>query len=78
MAARSPDQVEVFTSGAPARPHTDVELLEAHPFGPQSTEDMIASLREEAGKRGCDALVVNSLVNRETNTRLTGSCIVYQ
>jgi hypothetical protein len=76
MAAKPAAEVEVFTSGAPARPHTDVMLLEVHPIIPQPLDDTIATLREEAAQRGCDGIVINGL--RAGSTTLDGSCIVYR
>ncbi len=76
MTAKPAAQVEVFTSGAPARPHTDVMLLEARPVIPQPLEDTIATLREEAAQRGCDGIVINDL--RAGSITLDGSCIVYR
>lgn len=76
MTAKPAARVEVFTSGAPAQPHTDVMLLEARPVIPQPLEDTIATLREEAAQRGCDAIVINGL--RAGSTTLDASCIVYR
>jgi hypothetical protein len=76
MPAKTPAQVEVFTSGAPARAHTDVMLLEARPNWPQPMEDTIATLREEAAQRGCDGIVISG--SHEVSSALEGSCIVYR
>jgi hypothetical protein len=76
MTAKPAAQVEVFTSGAPARAHTDVMLLEARPIIPEPLEDTIATLREEAAQRGCDGIVINGL--RAGSSTLDGSCIVYR
>jgi hypothetical protein len=76
MAARPPASVEVFTSSAPTRAHTDVSILhaEAHDF-PHPMDDLVESLREDAGKLGCDGVVV--VVRRDDGRSLDGTCIVY-
>jgi hypothetical protein len=83
MVRHTVDQVDVYTSGPPARPHTDVALLEAEPgFVERSTAELIALLRENAAANGCDGLVVTGVDTqtfrggREKKT-ITGTCIVY-
>jgi hypothetical protein len=68
MAARHPATVEVFTSGAPMRPHVDVAVLEAEEsssFSQASTGDMIVALRRKAGAMGCDGVVVSGATSRD-------------
>jgi hypothetical protein len=68
MAPRPPETVEVFTSGAPPRPHVDVAILEAEESSGLSvadTGDMIRSLREHAAAMGCDAVVVGGSSSRD-------------
>lgn len=91
LTERPPESVEVFTSGAPERPHVDVMLLEAEQtsnFSVDNTPDFIAELRARAAKIGCDAIVVGGITNAtvpsidmHTSTSrkgLTASCIVYK
>ncbi len=68
LAARPASSVEVFTSGAPARPHVDVALLEAEEasgWSTASTGDMIGSLRARAASMGCDAVVISGATSRD-------------
>ena len=68
MAPRPPETVEMFTSGAPARPHVDVaffEAEEASSFSTAETADMMNKLRKRAADRGCDAIVVGGLSSRD-------------
>jgi hypothetical protein len=91
LAARTPESVEVFTSGAPARPHMDLayyEAQQASEFSSDDTRDFIVKLRADAAKRGCDGLVVGGITHETTSTifdehqprsnkGLTATCIVY-
>ncbi len=82
MFRRSPESVELFTSGPPLRPHTDVAVLEAQSgLTERSTGDLIGLLREKAGAQGCDGLVVTAVethISRyEERKTVTGTCIVY-
>ena len=83
MLRRPIDSVELFTSGAPQRPHTDVAVMEAEPgLSERSTGDLIARMRERAAEMGCDGLVVTGVdtqVIRHEGDRktVTGTCIVY-
>jgi hypothetical protein len=71
MQPRGPAQVEVFTTGAPARPHLEMGFIDADRDG----HDVIAQMREYAGKLGCDALVMHE--GGEVTSALRGSCLVY-
>jgi hypothetical protein len=86
MAARPPASVEVFTAGAPTRPHVDVAMLEVRQqtgWSLADTGDMIARLRDDAAAMGCDGLVItgsNNHVEDRGSTTLHGffgTCIAY-
>ena len=89
LAARSPDTVELFTTGAPPRPHVDVALLEAEQDSSYSLDDtaaMLAKLRERGAAMGCDALVFHGLssyseelIGDQVQSRkgVYATCIVY-
>ena len=83
MFRRPVESVELFTSGPPTRPHTDVALLEAEPgFTERSTGELIERLREKAAAQGCDGLVVTGvdtqLIHGAGDRKtVTGTCIVY-
>ncbi len=79
MAPRPAGAVELYTSGAPARPHVDVMLLEAEEsssFSLDKTAEMLGKLRERAGAMGCDAIVVGGMSSRDPGLRDTESWLV--
>lgn len=68
LRSRPPAMVELYTSGAPARPHVDVALLEAEEasgFSTDRTPEMLTKLRERGGQMGCDAIVVGGMSSRD-------------
>jgi hypothetical protein len=83
MIRRSPAQVEIFTAGAPTRPHVDVALLEAEPgLSERSTADLVARLRENAAANGCDGLVITGVDTQtfrhgDEKKTVTGTCIMW-
>jgi hypothetical protein len=61
LEARDPAQVELFTTTKPDKPYIEVGMIEtqqATAFNTASSQEVFAKLREEAGRRGCDALIV--------------------
>lgn len=79
MAPRPAAAVELYTSGAPARPHVDVMLLEAEEsssFSLDKTAEMLGKLRERAGAMGCDAIVIGGMSSRDPGMRDTESWLV--
>jgi hypothetical protein len=91
LAARSPESVEVFTSGPPARPYKDLALFEAQQeseYSSDNTREFIIEMRAEAARRGCDGLVIGGITHETRRTLLdsheatsqkgmTATCIVY-
>ncbi|HEU5061021.1 MAG TPA: hypothetical protein VFU21_31035 [Kofleriaceae bacterium] len=68
MRPRPPHTVELFTSGAPARPHVDVAVIEAEEsssFSLADTSDMLAALRERGARMGCDGVVLGGSSSRD-------------
>jgi hypothetical protein len=79
MTPRSPEAVEVFSSGPPTRPHVDVALIEVEdpPFGLETSE-LLQSLRARAAEAGCDGVVVTAIaVGRHDRRVMYGTCIRY-
>ena len=92
--ARPSRTVEIYASGPPARPHTDIAIIEAeqtHSFNEQSTQLMIRSMREQAAKIGCDAIVLGGVTDHDGarpgtaldfldpgSTKRQATCIVYE
>jgi len=89
LVPRDAASVEVFTTGAPPRPHVDVALLEAEQDSSYSLDDtaeMLAKLRERGAAMGCDALVFHGLssyseelIGDQVQSRkgVYATCIVY-
>jgi hypothetical protein len=90
LVARSPEQVELFSSGPPARPHVDVGLItvEEGELDVGSPDGLIQMLRSTAAEKGCDGLVIappgskseSPLLSDRTNSYkvYSGTCIVYR
>ncbi len=79
MTPRPAMAVELYTSGAPARPHVDVLLLEAEEsssFSMDKTAEMLGKLRERAGALGCDAIVIGGMSSRDPGLRDKESWLV--
>jgi hypothetical protein len=65
---RSPQSVQIYTSGPPSRPHTDVALLEVEQtrgLNEQGRPLMLDRLRTRAAQLGCDAVVVGGIRERD-------------
>ncbi|MCA9563287.1 MAG: hypothetical protein KC561_07350 [Myxococcales bacterium] len=87
MVARSPQSVDVFTSGVPDRPFSEVGLLNAREGAADDYGQMVAALREAAGQYGCDGVIITGTENEvstnwynddvESRLNLYGTCIVY-
>src|SRR5262245_60916868 len=60
MRPRSAQRVEVFASARPKREFTEFGLIEVQQESQNhdDAEEIIARLREEAGERGCDGIVM--------------------
>ena len=58
---RTSDSVEVFTTGKPNVPYTEVSLIssqQASGFSNDDTPEIIQKMRNEAANQGCDALII--------------------
>jgi len=69
MVPRDPGQVQVFQTEKPTRPYAEVATIEKQ-SGSTSPETIMEKMREEAGKRGCDGLI---LTGNNDATITTGS-----
>jgi hypothetical protein len=88
MRARGPDQVQLFSSAAPERPHIDVGLLSVtEGDGWETPATLIGKLRQAAADHGCDALVLAPPGTKESTDVLgvrkqlqlySGTCVVYR
>ena len=85
---RSPDSVELFLTGPPARPHVGAGIFEAEGG---STRKMLREMRRLAALKGCDGLVIHApgskahsddslwLLTRRSSssTTMAAVCVVY-
>jgi hypothetical protein len=91
LTPKSPEQVEVFTSGRPTKPYRDIALMqmeEASVYASKSEAEILRRLRAMAAQRGCDGLVVlgqsgnvQTSINGDYARTLRGlraTCIVYE
>jgi hypothetical protein len=78
---RASQEVDVFSSGPPQRPHLDVGIIEAiAASGLESFESLVALARDEAARRGCDALVLNpvAFTGEDSHRRVvSGTCVLF-
>jgi hypothetical protein len=89
LQARRAEQVPVFSSGPPERPHVDIGLISVEEGdGDETPASLIERLRQSGAERGCEALVLAApgATTRPTGPTLVGSrsyqvysatCIVY-
>ncbi|HEX4451243.1 MAG TPA: hypothetical protein VH143_10260 [Kofleriaceae bacterium] len=83
MAARAAADVELFTSGAPARPHVDVELLWIDSGVDHGIAELLAQARLEGARHGCDGVVVGNMqivgYDKSPDARIAiATCIAYR
>lgn len=96
LVPRSPESVQTFDVRPPERPFVEIGMLEARRKSAYSSADMadiVAAMRKEAGKKGCDALVITGTADEVMGSGSTfrgtgamevttlkgyrGSCIVF-
>lgn len=91
LASRPASTVAVFTTTQPDRPFVEVGLIKAQQSSDLSNDDMpdiIAELRREAGRRGCDGVIIAGAADRTVPSAFVGgssstlegylaTCIVY-
>lgn len=69
VSPRSGDQVEVFQGSQPPRSYVQIGTIDAPDSLENYTdEDLIRHARWEAGRHGCEALIVTSLVSNSSVT----------
>lgn len=88
LKVRKPEQIQVFSSTAPDRPHLDVGLISVQEGEANETPaSLIEVLRRSGAERGCDALLLAPPSSTTKPTGLTyfdnsyqvysATCIVY-
>ena len=88
LKAHRPDQVEVFSSAPPQRPHVDVGLITVEEgLADQTPTELISALRQIAADLGCDALVLappgskagpDFFANPTSYKVYAGTCVAYR
>jgi hypothetical protein len=68
-------QVHVYTTGAPEVPYVEVGILQSRQSSSASLDDMpeiIGAMRAEAGKIGCDGVIINGAADKvESSSSMT-------
>jgi len=93
MRAKAASQVHVYTTGKPKVAYAEVGIIQSRQSSRLSFDDMpeiIAEMRKEAGKRGCDGVIINGTNNKTVGSHdpdhggstgtlegFWGACIVY-
>jgi hypothetical protein len=88
LAPRPAATVAVFTTGHPDVPYTEVGIIQGRQSSSISFDEMpgiIAAMREDAGRAGCDALIINGSSDKVVGDRHStdtlegfwGACVVY-
>lgn len=66
MRPRSAAEVDMYGAAKPTRPYREVEIIKGQQSSPWSFDkefEMLDKVREEAGRRGCDGLIVLGQAN---------------
>ncbi|MEM1034525.1 MAG: hypothetical protein AAF928_15660 [Myxococcota bacterium] len=89
---RPASAVHVYTTGGPAQPYTEIGIIQARQDSPHSYDELpevLDEMRAEAGRQGCDGLVITGRADETqssvwgqttvvgTAEGLMGTCIVY-
>ena len=88
IASRPAASVAVFTTGHPDVPYVEVGIIQGRQSSTVSFDEMpgiIAAMRADAGKAGCDALIINGSSDKVVGDRHStdtlegfwGACVVY-
>jgi hypothetical protein len=88
LAARPAASVAVFTTGHPEIPYVEVGIIQGRQSSAYSFDEMpdiIATMRQDAGRAGCDALILNGASDKVVGDRhqtatlegFWGACVVY-
>lgn len=88
LAAKPAEAVQVYTTGVPAVPYLEVGIIQGRQSSTLSFDEMpriISAMRRDAGKAGCDALLINGSSDKVVGDRHStdtlegfwGTCIVF-
>ncbi len=71
LTARPAETVTVFATGLPSQPFVEVGIIQARQsseFSVDELPEILAEMRVEAGRRGCDGLVINGTRDSSSST----------
>ena len=71
LTARAAETVSVFATGLPDQPFVEVGIIQARQsseFSVDELPEILAERRVEAGRRGCDGLVINGTRDSSSST----------
>lgn len=71
LTPRPPETVTLFAAGLPDRPFVEIGIIQARQSSTLSSDDMpeiLDELRAEAGRRGCDGVVINGTNDKQSST----------
>jgi hypothetical protein len=88
LTSRPAESVAIFTTGHPDVPYVEVGIIQGRQSSTVSFDEMpgiIAAMRADAGKAGCDALIINGSSDKVVGDRhqtdtlegFWGACVVY-
>lgn len=74
MQTHTVEEVQIFASGAPTRHYLEAGLLEARGAPSDTPGSVLAKMREEAARLGCDGLII---IPTTAPKAFRASCIVF-
>lgn len=79
LSVRTAESVHVFTTGGPARPYTEVGLIQVQEdlSGSADMPEILADMRAEAAERGCDGLVITGRADEAEGSVFGNQQFVY-
>jgi hypothetical protein len=77
-AGSSGHEAVLFVETVPRRPFAEVGLIQAIGTGNQAhTPEVLAALREEGRRRGCDAIVLARAASGAVSAHAAGMCVLW-
>jgi hypothetical protein len=77
LAAKQPQQVDIYTTGSPDVEYVEVGIIQTRQASELSTKDMpgiISDMRSQAAKIGCDGVIINGAADKhQSSTTVTES-----
>ena len=71
-------EAALYVETVPSRPFVEIGLLQAIGTGDQaSTPNVLAALRKEGKRQGCDAIVLARAASGQLSAHASGMCVVW-